>query len=684
MINKRTGFYEYITPPAQMPGQAEWKREVTAYSNLRGVDFSVDPSLVDKTRSPYCPNIISDEGGNPVKRVGWRILHYIESPCNGLFFAEIDGVDYYVAHGGTKIYMWNDTAENAGNSTNFSNSGISEHTQPVCEEIYNDVNNARSTAFFFRENGKDGLYIMTGREYLVFDGETVSPVSDNAKVPVILISRLPTGGGTPYEAVNLLTPWREEDFLGNDTDTVFQLSANDIDSDPVTVEVTTSGGDRAALDEGLDFTVDRVSGTVTFPNPLPPQVPGEDNVFITYSKTIDGYADRIQKCTVRALYGAGGDNRVFVSGNPDYKAYDWYSGIFAPSYFPDIAYEVIGGDDTSVIGYHKLGEYLAIIKEDNNQDTTLFLRSAAVQDLGFNEYDKAVFSTQPGITGIGAVSKYSFVNLNDEPLFLSRNGIHGITLSPITYQRALRNRSYLLDRKMLNEDGLENACACEFNRYYILAVNGRCYILDGRHKTANNNRTDTSIDYIFEAYYWENVPAVCWLSLSRIEGRVLYFGTADGKICKFNYDIAASDMYSDGGHMNSAGQIEGGQAVVCQWATPNDADSGAHEFKSLVRRGCLAVLSPMPRTSGKIYYVIDGNPDLFVRMMTMDLFDWNDIDFERFTFESNESPQEIYFRRKVKRYKRLMIIMRNDVINEGFGIHEIIKVYTEDNLSRVK
>jgi len=526
---------------------------------------------------------------------------------------------------------------------------------------------------------------MTGREYLVFDGETVTPVSDNAKIPNILISRAPTGGGEPYEAVNLLTPKRQESFLGSDTDTVFQLSANNIDDAPVIVEVTNSNGDRVTLTDGPDYMVDRTAGTVTFPNPLPPILAGEDNVFITYSKTVDGYAERITNCTVAALYGAGGDNRVFVSGNPAYKNYDWYSGIFSPSYFPDIAYSLIGGDDTAVIGYHKLNEFLAIIKEDNNQDTTLFLRSADVADLGFNEYDKAVFAVKPGITGIGAISKYAFVNLNDEPLFLSRNGVHGITLSPITYQRALRNRSFLLDKKMLNEDNLETACACEFNRYYILAINGRCYILDGRHKTANNNRIDNSIDYLYEAYYWENVPAVCWLSLSRSDKHVLYFGDKDGHICKFSYDIGASDKYQDGGRMNNgSGAIEGGVPVVCQWATPNDADEGAHLFKSLVRRGSLAVIAPMSRTSGKIYYVVDGNHELFVRMSTMDIFDWNDIDFERFTFESNDSPQEIYFRRKVKRYKRLMIVFRNDVINEGFGIHEIIKVYTEANLSRVR
>ena len=38
------------------------------YSKFRGVDFSSDPSLVDDSRSPWAPNMVSDAGGMPEKR----------------------------------------------------------------------------------------------------------------------------------------------------------------------------------------------------------------------------------------------------------------------------------------------------------------------------------------------------------------------------------------------------------------------------------------------------------------------------------------------------------------------------------------------------------------------------------------------------------------------------------------
>ena len=49
----------------------------------------------------------------------------------------------------------------------------------------------------FDDTGK--IYILTGKEFLCYDGETVKAVSEDAYIPTILISRNPTGGGTLYE-----------------------------------------------------------------------------------------------------------------------------------------------------------------------------------------------------------------------------------------------------------------------------------------------------------------------------------------------------------------------------------------------------------------------------------------------------------------------------------------------------
>ena len=73
------------------PAKRNIKMNTTVYSRFKGVDFSVDASLVSKDRSPYAPNLIADVGGMPEKRLGWRTLHTLEQPIDGIWYGEING-----------------------------------------------------------------------------------------------------------------------------------------------------------------------------------------------------------------------------------------------------------------------------------------------------------------------------------------------------------------------------------------------------------------------------------------------------------------------------------------------------------------------------------------------------------------------------------------------------------------
>lgn len=615
----------------------------TKYSNLRGADFSVDPSLVAPERSPMPINMISAIGGNPEKRLGWRVLQQLEAPVHNIWRTEIAKTVKLIAHAGTKLY------DITGKEAIVLKAGI---------------NNGKGCAFSMRVADVNKLFVLTGTEYLVYDGETVKNVSDIAKVPKTLISRNPTGGGTVYEAVNLLSAKKTVSFLGNETDKVFFLPDTDIKSVDE-VKVADSNGNFVIT---TAFTKDLTKGTITFTEIKKPVVAGQDNVLVTYTDPTEGYYERIAKCTTFSVYGYNALNRVFLSGNPEYKAYDWYSGIYDPTYIADNSYAVIGTGETAVMGYCKIGEYQAVIKEDNNQDTTIFMRQG--------EFDgvSTTFKVKQGVVGIGAISKYCFTNLGDEPLFFARTGIQAVTSTLLNYERTIKNRSYFLDKKLTREKDLGKAVACEWNGYYILAINTRCYILDSRHKSGSSQ---SNSDFVYESYYWEDVPVACLLSF---EGE-LYFGTPDGKICKFNTDVKKIDKYSDGGTYDG-NIITGGRAIYAQWCTPNDNDRGVQYFKSLQKKGCCLTLSPFQRSGARIYYVVDGDPAIFVTKQYMDLFEWEDIDFERITFSTNSSPQEIYFNKKRKKYKRIQFVIVNDGLNEAFGIHEIIKTYITKGYSK--
>lgn len=619
--------------------QKQTTKYTTVYDKFKGVDFSVDPSLVDKERSPDAPNLISGDGNMPEKRTGWRVIHNLSGNVNGLFKTEINSEIIMLAHIGNNIYKFTD--ENI-------------------DLIHSGVSDKKSTSFYL--NNK--LYLMTGEEFLCFDGTSISNVSDNAYVPTILISRNPTGGGTTYEGVNLIGNQRIESFLGNSTDKVFQLSANNIESVDK-VEVLTNGEfveytQVSSSPSSNQYSVNLQTGKVTFNAAKDPEVAGMDNVKITYTKVVAGYANRIKKCTIASLYGVGGENRVFVSGNSEYKSRDWYSQIYDASYWPDLNYSIIGSEETAIMGYAKLGRYQLIIKEESQIHSTIYKRNGLMNDSG-----EAYFSLEAGVTGVGAISKNSFCNLIDEPLFLSSRGIYAVATINILADNTVRNRSYFIDNRLRNEAGLKNAIACEWNGYYILCLNNVAYILDSKQITTTSRRSD--IDYSYECYYWTNIPAKSLLST----GNELYFGTEDGKICKFNTDIIGMQKYNDDG-----------EPIKAYWATKNDDDGATYRYKTMQKKGCFVTIKPMNRSSAKVYAIADGQEKRFLKEDTMDVFDFEDIDFERFTFNTNDSPQEVFFKRKIKKYKRLQFIVENSELNEGFGIFQIVKTYTKGNFAK--
>ena len=665
------------------------------YHRFRGVDFSTDPALVDDTRSPWAPNLVSDMGGMPEKRPGWRTLARFEGRINGLFHAEFDGVRHLLVHAGAKLYRWygdgtgpedpgeaeregtepegtepegtepgkagetesgeaggaetggaeTDEPETDGAETDGAETDEPETNDTQLEELADGLPDQRSTAVFL--NGK--LWIFTGARLLRYDGETCADASDGAYVPMTVISSDPGGGGTAHEAVNLLTGKQKIGYLADGTSRVYKLPYQDLESvDTVEVE----GKEMSA-----GYTADLAAGTVTFQAaPARPAAGAADNVFITFTKTIDGYAERIGKCTVAFVWGAnGGSDRIVAAGNPDFPNRDFTCGYEDGSYWPDTGYAVVGSEETAIIGYRRLGEYLAVIKEDNGQDSTVFIRSGTVDMNG-----KADFFVKPCLTGAGAVSRFGFGSIGDEQLILTGAGVYALTTNSLTAERIVQNRSARVDPKLLREE-LSEAVSCGYNGAYLVFVGGHVYGLDGRQPKSYSGNGDTG--FLYECFYWENVPARCVMRLIDAPGESLYFGTEDGRVCRFNTDIADLTRYSDDG-----------AAVEAVWSTRADDDGDPMVRKTMLIRGNAVTIKPYARSGAKILLRTDADAVAWQAAEgIMDIFDWEDIDFSRFTFVSNDAPQEIPFRCKVRNYTRLQILVKNDAVNEGFGVYGIVK-----------
>lgn len=593
----------------------------TTYSQFKGVDFSADPMLVDKSRSPYAVNLISDSGGMPEKRPGWRTLLQQEGNVNGLWRCEIEETAHLLAHIGTTIVEWSE-----------------EGTVTTLKE---GVNDGRSTAFFLL--GK--LYILTGAEYLQYDGTAVTDVE--AYIPTVVVNRLPTGGGDFIESLNLIgSKWIEE-FIGDGTSKEYQLSYTEVDSE-ATVKVYENNAWVEKV-QGTDFTVNTASGKIVFTTaPASATVP---NVKITASKD-GGKGDKIRKGKSAVVYN---DQVVFVAGAE--KGVDYRSGYGKPGYFPDTGYDRVGTDETDIMGYCKVGEYLGIVKESNSQDSTIFLRWHE-QQTDSEGVTETVYRKKQGVVGVGAISRYAIGMLLDEPLFLSRQGIFAITSNAVTFERTLHNRSAFVDYLLTREKGLEDAVCVEWNSYFLVCINGHCYILDSKQQTTKNRINSV---FVYEGYYWEGIPARVFLAV----GDTLYFGTEDGRICRFNTDIETVAKYNDDG-----------EAIVAIWSTKSDDDGYPQHLKTLVKKGCSVTIKPFTRSSAEIYARTEQDAvERLIREGAMDIFDWEEINFERFTFNSNDAPQDIMIKKKIKKYKRLQLVVRNAEANEGFGVFQIVKCY---------
>jgi hypothetical protein len=404
----------------------------------------------------------------------------------------------------------------------------------------------------------------------VFDGSTVAEVE--GYVPTLQVNRLPDGSkGDLLEAANLLDPRGTEEFCG-DGSKDYQLCRTKLDPSPVSCRVlNTTTGEWETKTEGTDFTVDRKKGLVTFVQ----APPSSDlvNVKITSAKTVEGNADKIRKAKNCAVFN---DGTVFVCGSV--RGQDFRSGYRRPDYFPEDGFDRVGSDENDIVGYCRLGEYLGIIKENSEQNSTLFLRwQETEKDLEGNE--RVVYFKKPGIVGVGALSAASVGRLVDEPLFLTRRGVYGVASNSITDHRSVHNRSTYCNNRLVAEPGLEQACTAEWMGRFLVCVNSHCYVLESRRK---GNPYGSANGYVYECYYWENIPAATFLTV----GDDLFFGTADGRICRFNTDREKLDRYNDDG-----------EPIAAVWSTCMDDDGYPTRLKTLEKRGCVVTMKPFVRSS---------------------------------------------------------------------------------------
>lgn len=518
------------------------------YANFRGCDFRGEE--INIVRSPDCLNVWKDYRHTESIRTrpGMELHTTFTEPIYGIFFYK----GMMLVHSGSKLYK----VLNGAKTT-----------------LYSGLNERESNGFVF-----EGIwYFKDGKHYLQYDGKTISDVV--GYIPTTSIARRNGGGGTIYEDVNMLSPYRINTFLadgamvtrevldadgnpvpdanGNpkkervwDGTTEFNLDATDIDTDyAVIVKVD----DEAAS----GYEVDYKKGKITFDKaPAAPDTDGRDNIFVQFKKTksvdANGVVDEIYKkyreailhCTLLQVF----DNRVFVSGNPDHPNTVWHCSLNDPSYFSDLDYYREGADDAAIKGLVAGNNALWVFREPSEANTTVFYHTPTID----SEYGKVYPSQHSSIT-TGCTA--GAVNFNDDIIFFSERGMEGIS-GDVTTEQAVAHRSSLVDRKMIAEGDYKNMVLAEWEGYLLVFIGDKVYLADSRTAFTYENHIE------YDWFYWSLEKKV---TCANVYDGILYLGTDEGI-----YTLTDTEAH-----------------IESYWVTPKDKFKAPHKLKTTNKRGCV-------------------------------------------------------------------------------------------------
>lgn len=641
------------------------------YNFFRGCDFTTDPAEIDDSRSPDMKNMVSDDAGFPEKRIGWRVMASFSGKIHSMIYARFAGVTnpVIVVHHGTKLTAYDFTS----NTSTVLSSGMNDGPSAM-----------------FLHGGK--LYVLDGAKYQRFyysSGYVAEEVKNVAKTPT-------TGRGghyeaeddgngnitytwapcTPYEEPNLLSAKQINLFAGDGVNKNFWLTEH---GTTVTKVETYSSGTWTEMATGWtaseDATIGKTKVAFTTAPSASSEGAGVDNIRVTFTSTENpASVNTIAKCTIATQYGYFNDNRFFVSGNPDRKHRDWACGIDDPTYWEINQWTDVGSDQTAIMGYLHYGDVLAIIKEDDNQDAEIYIRSASVQS-----DNSVLFPVQQGVKGVGAISRGAFASLRDDALFYAREGVFAVAGTDASQQRTVQNRSYFVDNRLRNEPNKKDAVAVVWNNRYLLSFpdTGHCYVADSRMQTGMNE------SFVYEWFYWTDIYACAFLEF---DGN-LFFGTTNGKLCKMNSDFSSMLRYNDNVQRvanpedptDERSAWENGDAIPAYWTTRADVLGTMAHLKTLTKRGNTAQVKPYSRSSVSVSVITNDTSSRNIQTAALDTWDFSNIDFANINFNALSTPVVVPFNSKVKKFQFVQVKLENDEPEQCFGLLGIQLQYIINN-----
>jgi len=576
------------------------------------------------------------------KRFGFEDFVVSANPMRGFWHGTLGGIDSLVFATGGQLYKRNLSI--ATSETALANllSGVwPDNTIWNDPDIWDEGANPpvisigpitdTSTIFFYFESK---LYIKAGSTYKTYDGTTYADVEPYT--PTISVGGAPDGTGAALaEEINLLSGAKTIQRVGNGTAN-YTLPEQNIDATAVTATVN-----GVVKVEGVDFTVNRVTGVLTFNTP---PVNGAI-VTITYTKVAAGNRDLVMNHKYVVLFGVESDTNVFLFGGTHEKNIFRYSMVAKPNYFPAGAFVKVGTNEFAITALKPQYQSLLVFKERDTKIVKPTPNPLYTSNKGLNPYNFPYFDLNDSVGNI-APNMVQLVENNPVSLYGSSMWLW----SSDTGVEDERNARIMSDRYKLSlqDEDLEAATTYDFQdeKEHWTAVDGKVYIW--------NYGNDTM-------YQYTNITATEFLTI----GGMPYF-ISGNSIRRFDRSLRGDN----------------GQPIPCKMYT-GFSDFGQPQYRKMMRQQWVSI-DPAARTSVTISFITDRVDEVAAKDFGIEYryLDFNDIDFNDFSFLTNVNPQPNRLKAKVKKFTYLQVLFENNTNNETLTVLELMMQAQTQGFSR--
>lgn len=670
-------------------------KKVIEITSFAGIDLSSAPADIDKRRSPDAPNMMPDSKGNPIKRTGFFLSENLGARINGAF---VFG-DHTVIHAGESLFIDG-------------------------KKVWDGMADELSTGQILGNR----LYIFDGLEALVCDGEDAWPLSDEAYIPTVLISK------------NADECERETVLKGDGTSTIFSLEHEPAEIKSLSVGgssfgFTLEGGKirfNTAPAENAEIIIraryeNEPGGTVkeefnllsmrwkesflcdtgTEKNftlskeklskgKVKAWIMDEKGKFIEKTEGTDFSVDRekgkISFSSAVPKTPVTGEDNLIIEAAKYFEGYQdrinlcrqsicFDTGGTANRIFlcgnpeePRKDFWCAAGDPTywPDTYYSKLcpeGSSIIGYSIIENALATYISgpkdgRGIIIRNAYLDENGNAGFSIERHLQGEAAIAPRGFVYMDREQLFLTERGVYAITTEDLSGEKYTQNRSYFINKALCEEAGLENAFCTKWKQFCVIAINGKLYLLDSSQRSYEKGEPLSSCQY--ECYLWTGIDArVLWE-----KGGKLFFGDKDGNVCYFNSDIETAKSYEDY-------SPEGNRAIEAYWTFPDF--SGDTFWRNKTIRVVAIQLLPYARNKVRLEYRVKGFWSILKDFSDKNsYFSWNSFAWESFTWSGDSTYRTATAKVKIKKFDKCGFRISCTEKNKAFGLYGFSVEFTEN------